>query len=894
MEFFKWAAVAILAGGLLLALWAFLSELTRALSAMWLPIAIVIGAALLLFFNDQGRELGVGLMNSPGLRLLALFVVLIYWALNNWHSARLGLDHLYKGQLLTGKETWVYWPPRFLGVCAHLLAALSLALAARNQPAFIEHGMAWIAFAAPLAIILAAALFWAGDYVFTSRRNEARSYKRLARNIFFGCLFFEIVLLVGLLVALRQGRIPDGFFSGTAAIIASAAAFLLLINYLRRGKPDGTDETHSKAAWTIILFLPVLAAFFASIFVPMQLGRAFGSMIVCFFAFGAVLASVTFFWLMMKWTADYLSDRWPRTTQRGVAEFALVFLLALAVGTSLIRPFHRVRTCEKDVCPMAPVPHEASSRSAIKHPADRPTVSEGAPAPQLNADPRATQSLADQPTVKDWQAIQSPADRPTVKDAALNWYRQAVDDYAPLHQGEPIPMLVVAAAGGGIRAAVWTAAILERLEHDLARPENPRELRHLLFAISAVSGGSVGASAYVAAAAKQEADGTAAEPVSYLAEDFLAPGLVSWVFVDGPSNILPDLNQGDRGVALEQGFEHASGGLLADAFLSFFPDTASAARHWRPILLLNATHQETGRRIITSNVKIERHVFQDSYDALQILGADVRASTASHNSARFTYVSPAGNLAPQHKNRGYVIDGGYFDNYGAATALEISREAERAIKQQYGDKSVRRVVLLISSDPGLDEARARVRLRQRKADGQCVLSTATPADTQDADNYFPFKDATGSLSNDGEKGVVFSSYNELTAPLFGVMSVREAHGTRAAEELAAEICAEQPVSQAAPKAADQSQKVAANLAAAADATLLSTQPLPARADGSFFAHLAMCDAETNDMRPPPAAPPLGWVLSTDTRTKIGDFLSHCDNNRERAALETALGVKELH
>ena len=52
------------------------------------------------------------------------------------------------------------------------------------------------------------------------------------------------------------------------------------------------------------------------------------------------------------------------------------------------------------------------------------------------------------------------------------------------------------------------------------------------------------------------------------------------------------------------------------------------------------------------------------------------ASTAAHNSARFTYVSPAGKLVSSRKgqNRGYVIDGGYFENYGALTALELARQ----------------------------------------------------------------------------------------------------------------------------------------------------------------------------------------------------------------------------
>jgi hypothetical protein len=47
-------------------------------------------------------------------------------------------------------------------------------------------------------------------------------------------------------------------------------------------------------------------------------------------------------------------------------------------------------------------------------------------------------------------------------------------------------------------------------------------------------------------------------------------------------------------------------------------------------------------------------------------------STAVHNSARFTYVSPAGHLdAGDAVDYGNVVDGGYFENSGLATLLEI-------------------------------------------------------------------------------------------------------------------------------------------------------------------------------------------------------------------------------
>jgi hypothetical protein len=62
-------------------------QVGRILAAMWLPIGVTAVATYLLFVNDQGRELGIGLMDSYA-KAPFLFLVLIYWGLNNWLSAR--------------------------------------------------------------------------------------------------------------------------------------------------------------------------------------------------------------------------------------------------------------------------------------------------------------------------------------------------------------------------------------------------------------------------------------------------------------------------------------------------------------------------------------------------------------------------------------------------------------------------------------------------------------------------------------------------------------------------------------------------------------------------------------------------------------------------------------
>ena len=123
-------------------------------------------------------------------------------------------------------------------------------------------------------------------------------------------------------------------------------------------------------------------------------------------------------------------------------------------------------------------------------------------------------------------------------------------------------------------------------------------------------------------------------------------------------------------------------------FLSLRPATG----HWLPLLVLNGTSEATGGRIITTmlattyrppgrcptiNDDGRCHIFVQAerfHDLLpQDQFNDVRLSTAALNSARFPLISPAGTL---HAKDGHIldriVDGGYFENYGALSAKELA------------------------------------------------------------------------------------------------------------------------------------------------------------------------------------------------------------------------------
>ena len=57
-----------------------------------------------------------------------------------------------------------------------------------------------------------------------------------------------------------------------------------------------------------------------------------------------------------------------------------------------------------------------------------------------------------------------------------------------------------------------------------------------------------------------------------------------------------------------------------------------------------------------------------------------------------------------------MIDGGYFENFGALSALELAHAARAALKDE--TPKVKLVILMISSDPDLDGNHMLVRINE--------------------------------------------------------------------------------------------------------------------------------------------------------------------------------------
>ena len=149
-------------------------------------------------------------------------------------------------------------------------------------------------------------------------------------------------------------------------------------------------------------------------------------------------------------------------------------------------------------------------------------------------------------------------------------------------------------------------------------------------------------------------------------------------------------------------------------------------KNWLPILLLNGTSVGTGRRIITSDVDTfwrdtdtsPLRVFRDAYDLREMFAfdaepgtvtsgeaiepgskkaLDIRLSTGASTSARFPIISPHGNIRnSKGKLVDRVVDGGYFENFGAGTSLEIAQLLEARYK-------LKPFIILIDDDPATSD-----------------------------------------------------------------------------------------------------------------------------------------------------------------------------------------------
>jgi hypothetical protein len=277
---------------------------------------------------------------------------------------------------------------------------------------------------------------------------------------------------------------------------------------------------------------------------------------------------------------------------------------------------------------------------------------------------------------------------------------------------EAVPLVLVAAEGGGIRAAYWAARALDCvLDADSAscgyEPDREPGDAGSVFAASGISGGSLGLVAHAAAVRQGDRSDWADRR---LGDDFLAAAGAWMLFTDLPNSLLKLDIRPDRAGVLERAWQKAWGedSPLADGLLETWADDPKM-----PLLLLSGTSVQDGCRVNNSvldadveevtTVKALRardclsmgafasdsgapladSAFAATHDLFDLLceTKDVRLSTAALLSARFPWVSPAGRIPRCGTSFAtYAVDGGYFDTSAASPIQELWARLEPLVR----------------------------------------------------------------------------------------------------------------------------------------------------------------------------------------------------------------------
>jgi hypothetical protein len=333
------------------------------------------------------------------------------------------------------------------------------------------------------------------------------------------------------------------------------------------------------------------------------------------------------------------------------------------------------------------------------------------------------------------------ATAPTVEQAWACWLVKNSLDPSPFECPFPatefehrsptttaVPLVFVATSGGATRAAYWTSTVLDCVLETTdqegaacARRVAADDFRrsNAVFALSGISGGSVGFATYAARLVEKEREATNPAWIDErLDRDFLSPTIGWAMFVEVPQSLLRFRHPVDRAEVLERSWEQAWSEGGVGSSLGLFQ--LWRKHHVVPLLLLNGTSVEDGCRfngsVVDGNIESHRgkepmtqscrstaafddvpadsdaataadelspkSAFAGTRDLSDFLcgrKVDVRLSTAAILSARFPYVSPSGRVQGrcelaegESRKATYVVDGGYLETSGASPIVELS------------------------------------------------------------------------------------------------------------------------------------------------------------------------------------------------------------------------------
>ncbi|HLO86691.1 MAG TPA: hypothetical protein VK203_17060 [Nostocaceae cyanobacterium] len=258
-------------------------------------------------------------------------------------------------------------------------------------------------------------------------------------------------------------------------------------------------------------------------------------------------------------------------------------------------------------------------------------------------------------------------------------------------------LVVVCASSGGIQAAGWTTAVLTGLQRVLGT-----SFIQSIAWISAVSGGSVGTMYYLdrfgenGYPEEQELqdifNNATQDSLDAVAWGLAFPDLLRFIGLPFLVNQMED-----RGTAIEIDWK----GELKNKSASLNTWYQQAQEGIIPIPIFNATLVEDGRRFLISPMTLasDDHNNDCEFTLAESRSIDfntlypeynIDVTTAARLSASFPYISPVCRPNKEIAAIFHVGDGGYFDNFGVSTSVEL---LDRFLSSDEG-KDIKKVLFL--------------------------------------------------------------------------------------------------------------------------------------------------------------------------------------------------------
>jgi hypothetical protein len=290
-------------------------------------------------------------------------------------------------------------------------------------------------------------------------------------------------------------------------------------------------------------------------------------------------------------------------------------------------------------------------------------------------------------------------------------YRNRIDAVQPgTDTARQYPVVFICAEGGALRTGAFTALFLSELQDSLQNHYHV-DLKRSVFAMSGVSGGALGLGFYNAVtykrAQRNHDNRSLDETKRFFLFDALSPLVGKMFFGDFLNLFIPwPISLFDRATALEQAWEMAYRKAVGRHGENNFEESfmRKATDTLQPMLVINTTEIETGLQCWISNIRPDSLLFAKKRDLLGGKVKQLRYSTAINFSTRFPLFSPGGKIGGEGGVLKYhYLDGGYVENTGTGTMLEILQSLEKDLPEF--KKVIPVVITLRFSDNSADTSR---------------------------------------------------------------------------------------------------------------------------------------------------------------------------------------------